>query len=100
MSNRFIPPLADFMVKEVFGHQKVIGNTAAFLKAVLDLNPEEYRSLRIANPNLRRRWQKAKTGTVDIRINTLSGKVLHIEVQASPDKDMRRRTGTGTPVNS
>jgi predicted transposase/invertase (TIGR01784 family) len=92
VNNHFIPPLADFMVKEVFGHQKVIENTAAFLKAVLDLNPKEYRSLRIVNPNLRRRWRKAKAGTVDIRINTVSGKVLHIEAQARPDSDMRHRT--------
>jgi predicted transposase/invertase (TIGR01784 family) len=80
------------MVKEVFGHQRVIGITAGFLKTVLDLNPDEYRSLRIVNPIFRRRWQKAKAGTVDIRINTVSRKVLHIEVQASPDKGMIPRT--------
>jgi predicted transposase/invertase (TIGR01784 family) len=79
--------LADFLVKEVFGNQKTIENTAGFLKAVLDLDPSEYQSLRIVDPHLHRRWRKDKLGIVDIRINTASGKVLHIEIQVAPEAD-------------
>jgi predicted transposase/invertase (TIGR01784 family) len=75
------------MVKDVFGTQKNIGNTEGFLKAVLDLDPTEYRSMKIVDPHLHRRWKWGKMGVVDIKINTASGKVLHIEVQVNPDKD-------------
>jgi predicted transposase/invertase (TIGR01784 family) len=75
------------MVKNVFGTQKNIGNTRGFLKAVLDLDPAEYKSMKIGDPHLHRRWKKDKLGIVDIKINTASGKVLHIEVQVDPGKD-------------
>jgi predicted transposase/invertase (TIGR01784 family) len=80
------------MVKGVFGTQKSIENTAGLLKAVLDLDSGEYKSLQIVDPHLRRRWKKDKMGIVDIRINTSSGKVLHIEVQVGFDPDMIPRT--------
>jgi predicted transposase/invertase (TIGR01784 family) len=89
---RFISPLTDFLVKAVFGNQKTIENTAGFLKAVLDLDPSEYQSLRIVDPHLHRRWRKDKLGIVDIRINTVSGKVLHIEVQVNPEADFIPRS--------
>ncbi|MDR3336024.1 MAG: Rpn family recombination-promoting nuclease/putative transposase, partial [Treponema sp.] len=92
MRRQFISPLADFMVKNVFGHQKVIGNTAALLRAVLDLDPAECRSMRIVDPHLRRGWRKDKSGVVDIRISTVSGKVLHVEVQVAPGADIVPRT--------
>ncbi|MDR3337695.1 MAG: Rpn family recombination-promoting nuclease/putative transposase [Treponema sp.] len=75
-------------LRNVFGHQKVIGNTAGLLKAVLDLDIAEYRSMRIVDPHLRRGWRKDKSGIVDIRINTASGKVLHVEVQVASDSDI------------
>jgi predicted transposase/invertase (TIGR01784 family) len=75
------------MVKDVFGTQKNIGNTRRFLKAVLDLDPAEYKSLRIVDPHLPRRWKKDKLGIVDIKINATSGKVLHIELQVNPGRD-------------
>jgi predicted transposase/invertase (TIGR01784 family) len=92
LKERFISPLADFVVKDVFGTQKNIANTAAFLKAVLDLDPSEYRSLKIVDPHLHRRWKKDKLGVVDIKVNTASGKVLHIEVQVNPDRDFIPRS--------
>jgi predicted transposase/invertase (TIGR01784 family) len=88
LKNKFVSPLADFMVKDVFGNPKAVGNTAGLLQAVLDLDPAEYRSLRIVDPHLRRKWREDKMGIVDIRINTVSGKVLHVEVQVADDPDM------------
>jgi predicted transposase/invertase (TIGR01784 family) len=75
------------MVKNVFGTQKNIGNTERFLKAVLDFDPADYKSMKIVDPHLHRRWKKDKMGIVDIKINTASGKVLHIEVQVNPGRD-------------
>jgi predicted transposase/invertase (TIGR01784 family) len=92
MLNKFISPLADFLVKDVFGNQKTIENTAGFLKAVLGLDPAECRSLRIVDPHLHRRWRKDKLGVVDIRINTASGKVFHVEVQVASEVDFIPRS--------
>jgi predicted transposase/invertase (TIGR01784 family) len=92
MKEKFIFPLADFMVKDIFGVQKNIGNTAALLKAVMELDPAEIKSLKIVDPHLHRRWKKDKLGIVDIKINTASGKVLHIEVQVNPDRDFIPRS--------
>jgi predicted transposase/invertase (TIGR01784 family) len=80
------------MVKDVFGTQKNIGNTAGLLKAILDLDPAEYKSMKIVDPHLHRRWKKDKLGVVDIKLNTTSGKVLHIEVQVNPDRDFVPRS--------
>jgi predicted transposase/invertase (TIGR01784 family) len=76
------------MVKDVFGSQKTIENAAGLLKAILDLDPNEYKSLKIVDPHIKRRWKEDKMGIVDIRIDTQSGKVLHIEVQVGFDPDM------------
>jgi predicted transposase/invertase (TIGR01784 family) len=91
---KFISPLADFLVKDVFGKQKAIKNTAGLLKAVLglDLDPADLQSLRIVDPHLHRRWRKDKLGIVDILVNTGSGKVIHIEVQVKPSADFTLRT--------
>jgi predicted transposase/invertase (TIGR01784 family) len=48
--------------------------------------------MKIVDPHLPRRWKKDKLGVVDIKINTASGKVLHIEVQINPDKDFIPRS--------
>jgi predicted transposase/invertase (TIGR01784 family) len=65
---------------------------AAFLKAVLDLDDADCQSLRIVDPHLGRRWRQDKMGVVDIRINTTSGKVFHVEVQVAPDSDFIPRS--------
>jgi predicted transposase/invertase (TIGR01784 family) len=91
LKEKFISPLADFIVKDVFGTQKNIGNTERLLKAVLDLDAAEYKSMKIVDPHLHRRFKKDKLGVVDIKINTRSGKVLHIEVQVNPDRDLISR---------
>jgi predicted transposase/invertase (TIGR01784 family) len=90
--NDFISPLADFIVKDVFGTQKNIGNTRGLLKAALDFDPTEYRSMKIVDPHLHRRWKKDKLAIVDVKINTASGIVLHIEVQVNPARDFIPRS--------
>jgi predicted transposase/invertase (TIGR01784 family) len=80
------------MVKAVFGTQKNIENAEGLLKATLDLNPAEYKFMKIVDPQLHRRWKKDKLGVVDITLNTASGKVLHIEIQVNPDRDFIPRS--------
>jgi predicted transposase/invertase (TIGR01784 family) len=92
LKEKFISPLADFLVKDIFGTQKNIGNTRGLLKAALDFDPAEYRSMRIVDPHLHRRWKKDKLGIVDVKLNTASGEVLHIDVQVNPDRNFISRS--------
>jgi predicted transposase/invertase (TIGR01784 family) len=91
MEKGFISPLNDYVVKSVFGDQKNIENTEVFLKAILDIPPEEYDKLIIRDSFLRRRWKKDKQGILDIRLTTTSGREVDIEVQVNFYKAMLQR---------
>ncbi|MDR1307315.1 MAG: Rpn family recombination-promoting nuclease/putative transposase [Treponema sp.] len=58
---------------------------------VFFLPEEEYASLSIVNPFLKRLFKTDKTGIVDVRINTSSGRVIHVELQINKVKDMSKR---------
>ncbi|GHV37331.1 hypothetical protein AGMMS49546_04770 [Spirochaetia bacterium] len=83
--------LWDYLFGLIFGDQRNIGITTAFLKALPGLTPEEYGKLTVVNPILKRMWKKDKMAVVDVRINTKSGRVIHVEMQAAPYKFMRNR---------
>ena len=73
--------MTDFVFKLVFGVQKNIANIEAFLKAVLDLPPEEYEGLTIKNPFLNRFRKKGKQAILDLKLGTKTFHIIHIEVQ-------------------
>ena len=66
----FVSLMTDFVFKLVFGVQKNIANIEAFLKAVLDLPPEEYEGLTIKNPFLNRFRKKGKQAILDLKLGT------------------------------
>jgi predicted transposase/invertase (TIGR01784 family) len=88
-------PLSDVMFKQVFGSQQAVDVTAAFLSAVVGLDPGEYRSLHIRDPHLGRRWKKDKLSILDLLINTSSGKFVHVEVQIAAYSAMISRAVYG-----
>ncbi|GHV91121.1 hypothetical protein AGMMS50268_16240 [Spirochaetia bacterium] len=83
--------LWDYLFSLIFGDQRHIDITADFLKTLLDLPGEEYQKLTIVNPFLKRMWKKDKLAIVDVRINTRSGRVIHVELQADPYNFMKNR---------
>jgi len=87
----FISPLEDFAFKQIFGENKNIDNTRAFLKTVLNLPSDEIGRLTVANPNFGKLFRKEKSGIVDIKLESKSGKIFHIELQVEKKANMRSR---------
>jgi len=87
----FISPLEDFAFKQIFGEQRNIDITKAFLKTLLDVPAAEYDKLTVVNPSLGKVLRRGKTGIVDIKLTTKSGKIIHIELQVEKRANMRNR---------
>ena len=87
----FISPLEDFAFKQIFGEQQNIDNTRAFLKTLLDIPEDEYDRLTVVSPNLGKIFRRGKTGIVDIKLTTKSGKIIHIELQVEKRTNSRDR---------
>jgi predicted transposase/invertase (TIGR01784 family) len=86
-----LSPLKDYVFSLVFGDQRHIEILSAFLKTILDLPEEEYASLTIVNPFLKRLFKMDKSGIVDVRLTTRSGRVIHIELQVEKAIHMPKR---------
>jgi predicted transposase/invertase (TIGR01784 family) len=95
MKEIFISPLDDDIVKGLDGDRNNLANTAALLKAALDIPPEEYDRLTLVDPSLRRRWKqrgdKGRLGILDFRLLTASGKTIDLEIQIRYYKLMAAR---------
>lgn len=87
----FVSPLEDFAFKQIFGEQQNIDNTKAFLKTLLDVPEEDYSKLTVVNPNLGKIIRRGKTGVVDIKLTTKSGRIIHIELQVEKRANTRNR---------
>ena len=86
-----ISPLYDFVFALLFGDQRHIANTKAFLKSILDIPEDDYKSLIVVNPFLKRVFKTGKGGIVDVRLTSESGRVIHIELQVNKIPAMRER---------
>jgi predicted transposase/invertase (TIGR01784 family) len=91
MAHQLVSPLSDHVFSLLFGDQRNIEVLEGFLKTILDIPPQEYESLTIVNPFLKRLFGRDKLGIVDIRATTKSGRVLHIELQLEKYAYMRHR---------
>jgi len=89
--NIFISPLEDFAFKQIFGEKKNLDNTRAFLKTILNIPKDEYGDLSIGNPVFGKTLRKEKSGIVDIKLETKSGKIIHIELQVEKRANMKNR---------
>jgi predicted transposase/invertase (TIGR01784 family) len=92
MAHQLVSPLTDYVFSLLFGDQRNIKILEGFLKTILDIAPEEYDSLTIVNPFLKRLFGRDKLGIVDVRVTTKTGRVLHIEVQLEKYAYMKHRT--------
>ncbi|GHT42434.1 transposase [Planctomycetales bacterium] len=64
---------------------------ADFLQAVLDIPPEDYDTLTIIDPNVKRETPDDKAGVLDVKLKTKSGKIIDIEIQVDSYIPMRER---------
>jgi len=91
MKEKMISPLYDYVFSEIFGNQKNIDITRNFLKTLIDIPEDEYDRLTVVSPKLRRVFKTEKSGVVDLKLNTKSGKIIHIELQVEKRTNMRNR---------
>jgi len=86
-----VSPLNDYVFSEIFGNQRHIENTRAFLKTLLDIPEDEYGELIVRNPFLGKIFKQGKTAVVDLRLTTKSGKIIHIELQVEKRTNLKNR---------
>jgi predicted transposase/invertase (TIGR01784 family) len=91
MKDEIISPLEDFAFSQIFGNQRNIAITNAFLKTLLDIPEAEYHKLTVVSPVLQRFHKKDKMGIVDLKLTTKSGKIIHIELQVEKRANLRNR---------
>ena len=84
-----LSPTNDFVFKKVFGENMTA--LEDFLKAVLDLPPEEYRGLEVVDPNLAGDFFGDKHCILDVKIHTSTGKVIDAEVQVKTQSSIWNR---------
>ncbi|MDR2542300.1 MAG: Rpn family recombination-promoting nuclease/putative transposase, partial [Treponema sp.] len=77
--------------KQIFGEQQNIDITRAFLKTILDIPEDDFSKLTVVNPTLGKIFKRGKTGIVDIKLTTKSGKVIHVELQIEKRANMKNR---------
>ena len=89
MERKPLSPTNDFVFKKVFGENLTV--LEDFLKAVLDLPAEEYKGLKVVDPNLDREFVEDKLGILDVKVSTRSGNVVDVEVQVKPQRSIWKR---------
>jgi predicted transposase/invertase (TIGR01784 family) len=91
MINNFVSPLYDYVFAEIFGNQKNIANTKAFLKTILDIPENDYDRLTVVSPILRKVFRSEKMGVVDLKLTTKSGRIIHVELQVEKKSNLKNR---------
>ncbi len=76
-----LSPMNDFVFKVLMGNPKHVGILTAFLQSVLDIPPDEYGSISIIDPVIGSDYPDGKTGILDVKVKTKSGRVIDVEIQ-------------------
>jgi len=86
-----LPVKRDIVFKIFFADERNIEFLTDFLKSALSIPAEEYDEVVIVDPHLIREHPTDKLGIIDVKLKTVSGKTIHIEVQVAPLPNMRER---------
>ena len=89
--NKILSPMVDIIFKSLFGTENGIDILTDFLLAVLNLSPDEYDDITIANPFLIQEYKGDKLGILDVKLKLKSGKLINIEVQVDSMPFMKSR---------
>ena len=91
MEQRILPVKTDVIFKIFFADERNIEFLTDFLKSTLTIPAEEYDEVVIVDPHLIREHSTDKLGIVDVKLKTVSGKTIHIDIQCKPFLHMRQR---------
>ena len=92
IKNQLLPVTNDFIFKLIFGDQRNVDILAAFLKVVLDIPDAEYDRLVIVDPYIKKESEDDKYGILDVKIHTVSGNIIHVEIQNRVLPNLKART--------
>ena len=87
-----LPVKYDFVFRLIFGDQRNVDILGAFLRSVLDIPENEYDRLTVIDPFLKKETERDKYAILDVKLHTVSGSVIHIEIQLRVFSDMKART--------
>lgn len=90
-TTKILLPKVDVIFRLLFGDKRNIEILIAFLKSVLDLGDDEYGKITFKDTHLKRETKGDKLGIVDILLTTVSGKIIHIEMQILEHDDFPDR---------
>jgi predicted transposase/invertase (TIGR01784 family) len=81
LQTAILSPRIDAVFKRLMGDAQHTSPLTGFLKAVLDLPPEEYAEIHVLDPHVPGKAPDDKLGILDVRLETASGKQIDIEIQ-------------------
>ena len=91
MPHPFLSPRNDLVFKLLFGDVRNTGPLTDFLKAALDLPPEDFLDIVLVDPHLSGEGIDDKQGILDVKAKTATGKIIDIEIQVAERPQMRAR---------
>ena len=90
MNVEILPPTDDWIFKLLFGDERNKTILIALLSSFLELPKEEY-ELSFLDASLKPETEDDKLGILDVKIKTKTGKVINIEIQVNPVKQIGKR---------
>jgi predicted transposase/invertase (TIGR01784 family) len=90
MDFEILPPIDDWIFKLLFGDERNKSILIDLLKSFIELPSEEY-ELTFLDTHLKPESEDDKLGIVDVKVKTKSGKIIDIEIQVNPVKNIGKR---------
>jgi len=85
-----LPPTDDWIFKLLFGDERNKSMLVALLSSFLELPKEEYEII-FLDASLKPETDDDKLGIVDVKVRTKTGKIINIEIQVNPVKNIGKR---------
>ena len=80
--DEFLSPMNDFVFKRLVGDERHPAITTSILQAILPLPRDEYKRIIFKDPHINRSFEDDKERNLDVCIETCSGHMINVEMQA------------------
>ena len=90
MDYDILSPTDDWIFKLLFGDERDKSLLIGLLKSFVELPEEEY-ELTFLDTHLKPETEDGKLGIIDVKVRTKTGKIMDIEIQVNPSRDIGKR---------